>query len=219
MWISLWQQRRLEALDRAGEEAALRIRRWVRTGFVVGALGCLGLLAAAMVPPASATGGRSAGCGATVEVVGSMKFVINRYAQEAMRFSPGTVTIRSGCPLTFRFAKAGQSDAHSLSIVRRADLPRTSAQMESCAICKRIGAKHVEHPGTPPGPTNPIVHWVVNVGRPGLDVPGDSISISEAKGVPAGHHRITIPVTAPPGTILHFMCGMHPWMQGTIIVT
>jgi hypothetical protein len=30
---------------------------------------------------------------------------------------------------------------------------------------------------------------------------------------------ITMQVTAPAGTVLHFMCVIHPWMQGEIIVT
>ena len=30
---------------------------------------------------------------------------------------------------------------------------------------------------------------------------------------------IPVQVTAPAGTVLHFMCVIHPWMQGEIIVT
>jgi hypothetical protein len=30
---------------------------------------------------------------------------------------------------------------------------------------------------------------------------------------------VSIPVSAPAGTTLHFICGMHPWMQGKIVVT
>jgi hypothetical protein len=58
----------------------------------------------------------------------------------------------------------------------------------------------------------------VNVGKPGFDSPGDSVAIIEAKGAPAGHKSVTVPVSAAPGTTLYFMCGLHPWMQGKIVV-
>jgi hypothetical protein len=52
-------------------------------------------------------------------------------------------------------------------------------------------------------------------------VPGDSISIFEDadKGAPPGHKSVVVRVSAPPGTVLHYICGMHPWMQGAIVVT
>jgi hypothetical protein len=32
------------------------------------------------------------------------------------------------------------------------------------------------------------------------------------------HKSVTIKVTAPDGTILYFVCALHPWMQGKIVV-
>jgi len=58
------------------------------------------------------------------------------------------------------------------------------------------------------------VHWIVNLCSPGLDAPGDSIVIA-----PSGHKSGPIRVSVPPGRILYFMCGLHPWMQGKIVVT
>lgn len=180
-------------------------------------VGAVAALVAVAVPLAGARPS-SSGCGATVRVTDHVKFVVNRYVQDAMRFDPGTVTVSSGCSLTFQFATGGQSDPHSLSIVKASDLPKTTAQMENCKVCAQIGSKHVEHPGQPPGPKNPIVHWIVNSGKPGLDGPGDSLGIFEAKGAPPGHRSVTVPVSAPAGTTLYFMCGLHPWMQGKILV-
>jgi plastocyanin len=169
--------------------------------------------AAAALPFDIAGGARSTCAGATVKVTDHMKFEINRYALDAMRFAPGVLTVKSGCTLTFAFATPGQDEGHSLSIVEPSDLPKTTAQMENCKVCGHIAAGHVEHPGHPLGPTNPVVHWVVNVGSPGLDAPGDSIVIS-----PKSHKSVVIPVSAPAGTVLHFICGLHPWMQGRIVV-
>jgi plastocyanin len=180
--------------------------------------GALAAVAAAAVPIAVAGRARSTCAPVTVKVTDRMTFVVNRYAQDAMRFTPGNVTLKSGCALTFAFATTAQTEPHSLSIVRRADLPRTAAQMETCTICGQIASKHVGHPGQPPGATNPIVHWVVNVGKQGLDAPGDSIVIFEGKGAPASRRTVTVPVSAPSGRVLYFMCGLHPWMQGKIVV-
>ena len=184
----------------------------------------------ALVAVGMAVGARSAShtalraakaCGATVRVTDHEKFVVNEYVQDAMRFAPGTATVTSGCDLTFPFATSYQDDPHSLSIVRESDLPKTTAEMESCKVCKLIKPEHVGDPTVPAGPKNPILHWIVNVGKDGLDAPGDSVAIFEnrAKGAPPGHGSITVRVSAPPNTTLYFMCGLHPWMQGKIRVT
>jgi hypothetical protein len=78
----------------------------------------------------------------------------------------------------------------------------------------KTAAGHIKNPNAPPGPNNDIVHWVVDKGQAGLDEPGDSIAIEGPK-----HKSISIKVTAAAGTTLHFMCAVHPWMQGTIKVT
>jgi hypothetical protein len=138
-----------------------------------------------------------------------------------MRYVPGTATVKSGCTLKFTFATPDQDVPHSISIVKKSELPKTAAEMQSCKVCKEIKAELVKDPTEPAGPHNPILHWIVNVGRPGLDVPGDSISIFEDadKGAPPGHKSVVVRVSAPPGTVLHYICGMHPWMQGAIVVT
>ena len=59
--------------------------------------------------------------------------------------------------------------------------------------------------------TGDIANPVVNVGAAGFDQPGDSMFIPP-------HGRVSFDVTAPAGTTLHFMCAIHPWMQGRIKV-
>jgi plastocyanin len=61
------------------------------------------------------------------------------------------------------------------------------------------------HGGIPP--TTPVVE----VGRKGLDAPGDSIFLP-----PSG--SVSAEVAAQPGTTLNYICIIHPWMQGTITV-
>ena len=50
-----------------------------------------------------------------------------------------------------------------------------------------------------------------HVGAAGFDQPGDSIFV-------APHGKMSFDVTAPAGTTLHFICAIHPWMQGRIRV-
>ena len=64
-----------------------------------------------------------------------------------------------------------------------------------------------------PGPANPIVHWTIDKGQSGLDTVGDSIAIQ-----PGAHKTISATVSAPSGTRLYFVCAVHPWMQGKIVV-
>jgi hypothetical protein len=115
--------------------------------------------------------------------------------------------------LTFTYDGKPGDEPHTITVVSVKDLPKTSAQINNCTICNETAAGHLKNPKAPPGPTNDIAHWIVDKGKPGLDEAGDSIAIEGAK-----HKSISIKVTAPAGTVLHFICAVHPWMQGTIKV-
>jgi plastocyanin len=141
-------------------------------------------------------------------------FVPNRYIQDNMFFAPGTVSVKSGDSLTFRYGDARAMEPHTLTIVKKSDLPRTAAQLENCKPCERYATPHLKNPKAPPDEHNPIIHWVLNKGQPGLDTVGDSVAIQQ----PGPHKSITVTVSAPAGTVLYFMCAPHPWMQGKIIV-
>jgi plastocyanin len=165
-----------------------------------------------------ATSGAVAGdnaSGITIKVTDKgMTYVINKSVTDEMYFSPQIATVKSGDTLTFEYDGVPGQEPHTISIVAPKDLPKTSAQMDNCGICNRIAGGHIKNPNAPPGPTNDIVHWIVDKGRPGLSGPGDSIAIEGGK-----HKTVSIKVTAPAGTTLHFIGAVHPWMQGEIKVT
>jgi len=172
------------------------------------ALGAGAAVLAGGVPAALGAGG------ATVRAVDTTKVAINKYIQDGAHFAPGTVSVKSGSTLTFA-AVGKQDEPHTLTIVPSASLPRTLAQVEACPICQRLATPHLKNPKAPPDQNNPIVRFVLNKGRAGLDAVGDSIAV-----LPQGKHRsISIKVTAAPGTTLNFLCAVHPWMQGRIKVT
>jgi plastocyanin len=143
-----------------------------------------------------------------------ISFRPNKYVQDNMAFAPGSVTVASGDSITFKFGDTKSREPHTLTIVPKNTLPRTGAQVENCSICQKLATPHLKHPHAPPDQNNPIVHWILNKGKPGLDAVGDSVAIQQ----PGAHKSVTIQVTAPAGTTLYFLCAVHPWMQGRIVV-
>jgi plastocyanin len=166
---------------------------------------------ASLILAGSALGaGGHASTRAKIFIKGGASFKPNAYIRDTVHFDAGTVVIRSGGTVTLTNTS---SDPHSLSIVAASQLPRSLQQIENCTVCGVIAKTHGVNPEGPP-PTGPPPIPLVNVAAAGFDKPGDSIVIG-----PKGHgSRVTFKVTARPGTTLHFMCIIHPWMQGRFLV-
>jgi plastocyanin len=169
----------------------------------------LAAVSLALVGSALGAGG-SGPAKAKIVVKGSASFKPNAYIKDAVHFVSGTVVIRSGGTVT---VTNDSPDPHTLSIVKKSQLPRTIKQVENCSVCGAIAKSHGVNPEGPPTEGPPPVP-VVNAGAAGFNAPGDSIAIGP-KG-PGGH--VTFKVTARPGTTLNFMCAVHPWMQGRFLV-
>jgi hypothetical protein len=109
---------------------------------------------------------------------------------------------------------APQEGPHTLTVVAKKDLPKTAQQAFNCKICNTLAKAHGADPNSN-GP--PKFQFLENgVGQntpPNLDRPGDSAIIFPKKGF-----NVTLKVTAKRGTVLHFMCIIHPWMQATLQV-
>jgi plastocyanin len=148
---------------------------------------------------------------AKIAIKGGETFKPNAYDKDASRFVPGTVTVRSGATITLT---NGGMENHTLSLVAPSAVPRTVRQLNNCTICLQISLAHGVNPMAGP-PSGPPPHPVVDVGAPGFDAPGDSVVVGP-KGSPLG--KATFKVTAKAGTMLHFICIVHPWMQGSIVV-
>jgi len=163
-------------------------------------LGALG--ATAVIATAFAVAPAVAGSGATLTVPGSTTFKANQYVKDSVRWSPGTVTIASGGTLSID--NKGE-EPHTFSIVKSSDVPRSTKQFEQCKICDKIAKGH----GVSEASMGPPKHPVLDVGAKGIDQAGDSVVfIKDTKVV----------VSAKPGTTLSFICAIHPWMQGKLVV-
>jgi plastocyanin len=181
----------------------------IRSKLVV-ALAATGLaVGAAATTAATAKPAKPAPRNATIKTVERTTFKINRYVQDEMRFAPGTLSIKSGGTLTV--INKQKQEPHTISFVRASQLPRTNKQINNCGngpktICRALGIKHEVN-----FQTQQVGKPVVDPGTPGADGPGNSWFIA-----PGG--SVKFKVSAKKGTVLHFMCALHPWMQGRIVV-
>ena len=148
----------------------------------------------------------------TITAVNKISVDVNKSLNIQLHFAPGTLHIQHGATLTFREGPpippfTGPVEPHTLTILRPAQVPTTLRQMFFCKVCEQIEAQHdPDMNGQPP------FVYRVNKGRPGLDVAGDSLLID------ADHPVITARVSAPAGSTLPFICVIHPWMQGKLVV-
>jgi plastocyanin len=153
----------------------------------------------------------SADDGKKVDIKGLETFETNALFLSNLRFVPENIKIEKGDTVTWK-DDALTSVPHTITIFDPTVLPVDFATAYICNWDKRILGVDGPclqfmdaHGGIPPSMP------VVNAGRNGLDVPGDSIFLP-----PNGSVRAQ--VTAGPGTALHYICIIHPWMQGTITV-
>jgi plastocyanin len=160
-------------------------------------LGAVVALSATYATVAGATAKSKAPSKQKLAIVGHSEFKVNKLAFDNQRFSMTTFAISSGGTVTL-VNRARTTDPHTISLVKKSRLPKTF----DCDVCGDIFAAH-----TADGTEAPVV----DVGAPGFDQPGDSMFV-------APHARVRFKVTAPAGTRLHFICAIHPWMQGAIKV-
>ncbi len=150
---------------------------------------------------------------ATINAVTSTKVKINRYIQDGTRWQKDVYDVRSGGTITI-VNLAASDGPHTFSVVKKNDLPRTVKQINSCKICGTIA----QELGVTPGANAPPKFLFAENGTgtntaPNVDRPGDSAFIA-----PTQKAKVTLKVTAKPGTTLYFICAIHPWMQAKLIV-
>ncbi len=153
----------------------------------------------------------------TINAVTSVKFKINRYAQDGTRWQNDVYTVKSGG--TISIVNLAASDGpHTFSVVTKSQRPLTTKQIGACdqgsGICRTIA----EEFGATPGANKPPKFLFVNNGKgtntpPNIDGPGDMAFIA-----PKQKAKVTLKVTAKPGTTLYFICAVHPWMQAKLVV-
>jgi plastocyanin len=186
-----------------------------RFGSLLLGIGAIALLA---LPMAQA----SAASARTVDIVGDGDM---GEAGAPFYFKQGRITVHQGDSVIWRNAT---DEPHSISVVDKADLPSSVADMMSCSVCEQYGMAHAPSMDAN-GPVPPFVAsldgFKVSAASPArLDGLGDSIVVAEAgKSYPSTlggtiTDTVSAAITAPAGTTLTYFCALHPWMQGTIDV-
>lgn len=110
-----------------------------------------------------------------------------------------------------------QVGPHTFSLVTKGSLPKTPKARQNCFtpkhICMAIAHWHGVK-GNGPVKVNPV-----EAGAEGWDTLGSVTKTGDSwfTGSKPGT-SITEKVTAAAGTTIHFLCAIHPWMQGSIEV-
>lgn len=154
---------------------------------------------AAFAGPAAAQGGN------TIVVKGGAKMRPGHSITDDMRFAPLRKTIKSGSTVTIS-NRTGQP--HTLSIVKKSELPKNVKQMEAFFEGPIMGEFMQAHEVDPANEEAPPGKPLVDVGETGFDQRGDSVFF-------AGKSQ-KFEFTAKPGSELSYICLIHPWMQGSL---
>jgi plastocyanin len=141
-----------------------------------------------------------------IDIAGGTSMKPGQSVTDDQHFTPQDLEVKSGATVKL-VNKAKTEDPHTISLVKKSDLPKTAKQAFNCATCNAIIASHEVNEQT-----GDIGKPVVDVGQPGYDAPGDS-SVITPKG------KISFKVTAKKGSTLYYLCAIHPWMQGRIKVS
>lgn len=130
------------------------------------------------------------------------------WIKDNLRYTPYVSTVKSGGTVVIKAGRGAFGEGpHTFSIVRKSDLPRTAAQANACKACGKIAEEHGVDPSA--DSSQPPAHPFVD-GGDGFNKRYDSV-VFEKNPAP-------IKITAKKGKTLYFMCAVHPWMQGKIIV-
>ncbi len=178
-------------------------------------LSSVALLALIALTPAITSASSTA---AVVNIIGEEAFKANSRVVATFHFSPGHIEINHGGALTF--VNIVTNDTHTISIVNQSDLPTSISQVFMCGapgtVCAAIFAAHIPNGFGPNGqPNPPVIPFVSVAGNPSGfaqgEVQGNSLLIFPGQ-------TVDLTVSAPSGTSFHYMCAIHPWMQGDISV-
>jgi hypothetical protein len=151
----------------------------------------------------------------TIKEKSGTVYSINRFVQSKLRWSKDTYTVAHGGTLHIVANKLGEGP-HTFTVVRKKDLPKTAAAiLGNCRICRKLEKAHGANPNTNAPPkffylengvgsqTPPKVNHVYDSALIGPGKKGESLNLK---------------VTAKKGTVLNFMCLIHPWMQAKVVV-
>ena len=142
------------------------------------------------------------GGGGAIQTRGTERIEPNELIYSTFHFSPEKAVVDSGQGLRFVHNDQAQ-EPHTATIVERADLPTDFMETFGCRVCNQALRAHFGG--------GALTRKVDVDGDGGLSAPGDSLFFGPGES-------ISRQVTAPSGTKLFYLCAIHPWRQGKIVV-
>ena len=175
--------------------------------------------AAGLVAAVSSGSAASADAGADSAAATTTKTISMRFDRRGPRFT-GSTTVANGQQLRIRnLSDPKKIGPHTFTLVSANVLPRSAKSMKACftpgKVCLTAAMAHefdekTEKVGLP----------LVQAGRPGWDKRFSRTSkTGDSWYTEKKDEEFTQPVSATAGTVLRFMCIVHPEMQGKIRVT
>lgn len=180
-------------------------------------VGVTAVALAAAVVPALASGAETTTTTTTVPATGKTDTIYIRGNGHSVHFvTPKTVGYGDELKIVNQ-TNPKKIGPHTLSLVQPSFVPKTRKQEEVCFtpnhICKAIAIWHGAKGNGPPK-INPVEAGPEGWSTEGnLKEKGDSWFTGNKPG--ASYEQ---QVTAEPGTTIHFICAIHPWMHGTFKV-
>lgn len=112
-----------------------------------------------------------------------------------------------------------QVGPHTFSLVTKGSLPKTRKAMQSCFTPKKICFSIAKWHGFNPK-TEKITKNLVKAGPAGWSTMGSNSKTGDSwfSGETKKGTHVSQEVTAEPGTVLHYICAVHPEMQGEVEV-
>ena len=178
----------------------------------------LGAAIAAVAALAVIVGGGGAAAASTASKARPATIDMARDGKEL--FFEGAKTVQAGATLKIKnLTNPKQVGPHTFSLVRKQERPKTRNQIKACAkklkgICGAIVKWHDVNVQTGEIGENPV-----EVGKNGWNLEGNLKRKGDSWVAERKNESFKREVTAKPGTTLHFICAVHPEMQGKIKVT
>jgi hypothetical protein len=174
----------------------------------------LALIAAGGAAAVSASGADTAQAPdtAVIKQKAGFGFKPNRYVKDKLRFNKDVYTVQSGGTLRVVNTQPDEGP-HTVSIVKKKDLPTNANEMFNCPVCNKFGEAHGFPKGEGPAKFDFVENGEGQKDPADFNKPGDSGLTGPDKG-----DKFEVRVTAPPGKTLHLMCVIHAQMQAKLKV-
>jgi len=150
----------------------------------------------------------------------------NTFITSTYHFGTGPIFVKSGTEIAIT---DNTDDPHTLTLAVKSDVPNTASaaigcgqsSTDLCSTALGIGLANYEGTGaqcdvgttgTSAGTSSSDPCPLSTPYNLGTSTNGDELAVFPGQ-------TIYFTISGTPGTVIHFLCAIHPWMQGEFIIT